>query len=120
MKKSNVLFIVHRIPYPPNKGDKISTHNMLKYFSARWRVHLGTFIDDPDDWQHLPVVNDMCEDTCILDLPRSKKVTGSIIGLLTGEWKGCHGRAVVILYAGTAILLLATCIIGLGSSMAAH
>lgn len=47
-------------------------------------------------------------------------VTSNVIGLLTGEWKGCHGRAVKWLYAGTAILILATCIIGMGSSMAAH
>jgi len=47
-------------------------------------------------------------------------VSSNIIGLLTGEWKGCHGRAVVWLYAGTAILVLATCIIGMGSSMAVH
>jgi L-rhamnose-H+ transport protein len=47
-------------------------------------------------------------------------VSSNIIGLLMGEWKNCHGRAVTWLYAGTAILILATCIIGMGSSMAAH
>jgi L-rhamnose-H+ transport protein len=47
-------------------------------------------------------------------------VTSNILGLLTGEWKGCHGKAVVWLYAGTAVLILATCIIGMGSSMAVH
>jgi len=47
-------------------------------------------------------------------------VSSNIIGLLTGEWKGCHGRAVAWLYAGTVVLILATCIIGLGSSMAVH
>lgn len=83
MKK--LLYLVHRLPYPPNKGDKISSYNMLKYFSARWRVHLGTFIDDPEDWQHLSSVQEMCEDTCIQDLPRAKKITGSISGLLTGR-----------------------------------
>ena len=47
-------------------------------------------------------------------------VTSNMLGLLTGEWKGCHGKAVVWLYGGTAVLVLATCVIGLGSSMAAH
>jgi L-rhamnose-H+ transport protein len=47
-------------------------------------------------------------------------VSGNMIGLLTGEWKGCPGRGVAWLYGGTAILILATCIIGMGSSMAAH
>ena len=45
-------------------------------------------------------------------------VTSNILGLLTGEWKGCHGKAVAWLYAGTAVLILSTCIIGIGGSMA--
>jgi sugar transferase (PEP-CTERM/EpsH1 system associated) len=83
MKK--LLYLVHRLPFPPNKGDKISSNNMLNYFSGRWRVHLGTFIDDSEDWQYADVVRVKCEDSCIVDLPRSKRLTGSAYGLLTGQ-----------------------------------
>jgi len=83
MKK--LLYLVHRLPFPPNKGDKISSNNMLNYFCARWRVHLGTFVDDPDDWQYADVVRHKCEDSCIVDLPKSKRLTGSLRGLLTGQ-----------------------------------
>ena len=31
-----LLFLAHRIPYPPNKGDKITNFEMLKYFSKRY------------------------------------------------------------------------------------
>jgi L-rhamnose-H+ transport protein len=48
-------------------------------------------------------------------------VTSNVVGLLTGEWKDCRGHhAIAWLYAGTAVLIAATCIIGLGSSMAVH
>tara|TARA_R110002073_G_scaffold57184_6_gene145582 strand:+ start:12909 stop:14117 length:1209 start_codon:yes stop_codon:yes gene_type:complete len=83
MKK--LLYLVHRLPFPPNKGDKISSNNMLNYFSGRWRVHLGTFVDDPEDWQYVNVVKEKCEDSCIVDLPRHRRVTGSLAGLLTGQ-----------------------------------
>ena len=83
MKK--LLYLVHRLPFPPNKGDKISSNNMLNYFSTRWRVHLGTFIDDPDDWQYVDLVREKCEDSCVVDLPKTKRVTGSICGLITGQ-----------------------------------
>lgn len=83
MKK--LLYLVHRLPFPPNKGDKISSNNMLNYFSGRWRVHLGTFIDDPDDWQYVNLVREKCEDSCIVDLPKHKRVTGSLLGLMTGQ-----------------------------------
>jgi sugar transferase (PEP-CTERM/EpsH1 system associated) len=83
MKK--LLYLVHRLPFPPNKGDKISSNNMLNYFSGRWRVHLGTFIDDPEDWQYVDVVRQKCEDSCIVDLPGSKRLTGGLYGLVTGQ-----------------------------------
>ena len=47
-----ILYLVHRIPFPPNKGDKIRSYHLLKYLSERYEVHLGAFVDDPDDFQH--------------------------------------------------------------------
>ena len=55
-----LLFLAHRIPYPPNKGDKITNFEMLKYFSKRYEVHLGTFIDDPRDRVHRDEVLKYC------------------------------------------------------------
>jgi sugar transferase (PEP-CTERM/EpsH1 system associated) len=83
MKK--LLYLVHRLPYPPNKGDKISSNNMLNFFSERWRVHLGTFVDDPEDWQYADIVREKCEDSCIVNLPSRKRITSSLYGLLVNE-----------------------------------
>jgi sugar transferase (PEP-CTERM/EpsH1 system associated) len=58
--KEDLLLLVHRIPYPPNKGDKIRSYHLLKHLSQRYRVHLATFVDDPDDRQHVPFVEKMC------------------------------------------------------------
>ncbi|MEQ8803629.1 MAG: TIGR03087 family PEP-CTERM/XrtA system glycosyltransferase [Haliea sp.] len=83
MKK--LLYLVHRLPFPPNKGDKISSNNMLNYFSQHWRVHLGTFVDDPEDLQYVDRVMEKCEDGCIVELPRWKRLTGSVLGLIRGR-----------------------------------
>jgi len=56
----NLLLLVHRIPFPPNKGDKIRSYHLLKHLVQHYRVHIGTFIDDEDDWQHVPKIRDMC------------------------------------------------------------
>jgi sugar transferase (PEP-CTERM/EpsH1 system associated) len=56
----NLLLLVHRIPYPPNKGDKIRSYHLLKHLVQHYRVHLGTFVDDEDDWQHVPRIQEMC------------------------------------------------------------
>ena len=44
-----LLFLTHRIPYPPNKGDKIRSYRLLRFLAARYGVHLGTFIDREED-----------------------------------------------------------------------
>jgi sugar transferase (PEP-CTERM/EpsH1 system associated) len=56
----DLLLLIHRIPYPPNKGDKIRSYHLLKHLARDYRVHLATFVDDPDDWQHVPTVEKMC------------------------------------------------------------
>ena len=56
----DLLLLIHRIPYPPNKGDKIRSYHLLKHLAQHYRVHLATFVDDPDDWQYLPHVEKLC------------------------------------------------------------
>lgn len=50
---ANLLYLVHRLPYPPNKGDKLRSFHLLKHLAARHRVFLGTFVDDPEDEAHV-------------------------------------------------------------------
>ena len=59
----HLLYLAHRIPYPPNKGDKIRSYHLLKHLAQRYQVHLGTFIDDPDDWQYVDAVKKLCGET---------------------------------------------------------
>jgi len=80
-----ILYLVHRLPYPPNKGDKVRSYHLLRHLAARHEVHLGTFIDDPDDEQHLPRVRELCASLHVAHLnPRKAKLL-SLRGLLTGE-----------------------------------
>ena len=51
--KKDILFIVHRIPYPPDKGDKIRTYHMLLHLVERYRVTVACMIDDPSDIQYI-------------------------------------------------------------------
>ena len=53
---NELLFLAHRIPYPPNKGDKLRSFNLLKQLGRYYRVHVGAFIDDEDDWRHVDAV----------------------------------------------------------------
>ncbi len=45
----DILFLAHRVPYPPDRGDKIRAFNILNYLAGKKRVHLIAFADDPAD-----------------------------------------------------------------------
>ncbi|MBI2381940.1 MAG: TIGR03087 family PEP-CTERM/XrtA system glycosyltransferase [Gammaproteobacteria bacterium] len=82
---SKLLFLAHRIPYPPNKGDKIRSYHLLKHLAARHRVYLGSFVDDEHDWQYRGEVEKLCAQVFLRPLnPRLAKLK-SALGLLTGE-----------------------------------
>ena len=82
---ANILFLAHRLPYPPNKGDKVRSYHLLRHLAERHQVHLGTFVDDPDDLQHLPTVKGWCASLHAETLrPRQAKLA-SVRGLATGE-----------------------------------
>jgi sugar transferase (PEP-CTERM/EpsH1 system associated) len=57
--KKDLLIIVHRIPYPPDKGDKIRTYHMLRHLAERYRVTVACMIDDPDDVKHVTALQKM-------------------------------------------------------------
>jgi sugar transferase (PEP-CTERM/EpsH1 system associated) len=44
-----ILFLCHRIPYPPDKGDKIRAFHELRAMAARHQVDLFTLADQPED-----------------------------------------------------------------------
>ena len=45
----DILFLAHRIPFPPDRGDKIRSHHLLKELARLAPVHVGTFADDAGD-----------------------------------------------------------------------
>ncbi len=80
-----LLLLVHRIPYPPNKGDKIRSFNLLKHLARHYRVHLGAFIDDPADRYYVEEVRKLCGETYFASLkPGLGKLKG-LAALLKGN-----------------------------------
>ena len=81
----NLLFLVHRIPYPPNKGDKIRSYNFLKGLVKNFNVHLATFIDDPEDWAYVDKVKALTVDSLFVNINPSLAKIKSLSGLLTNQ-----------------------------------
>ncbi|QPK63298.1 TIGR03087 family PEP-CTERM/XrtA system glycosyltransferase [Methylomonas sp. LL1] len=82
---AKLLYLVHRIPYPPNKGDKIRSFHFLKALAEQYQIYLGTFIDDPDDRQYVEALKPYCKQSFCIDLHPKLGKLKSLAGFLTGE-----------------------------------
>lgn len=81
----DLLFLVHRIPFPPNKGDKVRSFHLLRHLAKHYRVWLGTFVDDPDDWRQVDEVRQFCADLYCAPLDPRRAKLFSLRGMATGE-----------------------------------
>ncbi len=71
----DLLFLAHRIPYPPEKGEKIRAWHMLLELARTHRIHLGCLVDDPADMAHLPVLAAQCADVLAVPVaPRLQRL----------------------------------------------
>lgn len=81
----SVLFLCHRLPWPPSKGDKIRSYHVLQRLAERYHVYLGTFVDDPADWRHLAPVEALCAEVCVRPLPPWRAGWRALAALTRGE-----------------------------------
>lgn len=80
-----LLYLVHRIPYPPNKGDKVRSFNILRQLARHFRVYLGTFVDSPEDSRYIERLGEWCAGWKAIPLDPRRSRLASVRGLLSGE-----------------------------------
>ena len=79
-----LLFLAHRIPYPPTKGDKVRSYHFLRHLATRYRVFLGTFVDDPADLEHIDALRAICAEVHVERIERRAMRVRGLAALLRG------------------------------------
>ena len=64
----DLLFLTQRLPYPPDKGEKIRSFQILNYLSGHYRIHLGCLIDDRNDLAFVDAIRAKCCDIHVAPL----------------------------------------------------
>jgi sugar transferase (PEP-CTERM/EpsH1 system associated) len=85
MGRPRLLFLAHRIPYPPDKGEKIRAWHMLEHLARDWAVDLGCLMDDPADVQHLSVLRGCCAEVHAAPVTRGGRIARTLFGTRPGE-----------------------------------
>jgi sugar transferase (PEP-CTERM/EpsH1 system associated) len=83
--KPGLLFLTQRIPYPPDKGEKIRYWPLLNHLHDHYDIHLGCLIDDPRDVGHIDTVRALCADAYFAKIDPKRAKIACMRGLLTGD-----------------------------------
>jgi len=83
--RPQVLYLVHRVPYPPNRGDRIRSFRILDYLAQHADVHLAFLDFQPTPPDTLEALNRRCRRVAAVRLPR-------MVRLIRGVWAVCTGK----------------------------
>jgi len=56
-----VVYLAHRVPYPPDKGDRIRNYHVLRELAKSARVWLACLADEPVSESTRAKLNELCE-----------------------------------------------------------
>lgn len=80
-----ILYLAHRIPFPPNKGEKIRAFHVLRHLAARHEVWCACFVDDPSDRGHVPELAALCHRSAAIPLNRRFALARGLCSLAAGR-----------------------------------
>jgi sugar transferase (PEP-CTERM/EpsH1 system associated) len=86
MAAGRLLFLSQRMPYPPDKGEKIRAWHMLDHLAGRYAVDAGFLVDDRADLDHLPLLRERCAAVeWVPNFSRARSAARALLGLRPGR-----------------------------------
>ena len=81
----NILYLAHRLPFPPNKGDKIRSYHQVAHLARKHQVWCACFIDHPQDKRHVEALRAICHKVKAIQLDRSQAMLRGLWSLIRGQ-----------------------------------
>ncbi|MCA8957056.1 MAG: TIGR03087 family PEP-CTERM/XrtA system glycosyltransferase, partial [Planctomycetes bacterium] len=79
-----VLFLSQRVPYPPDRGDRITTFHFLRHLvDSGARVRVGCLAEEPQDAASVADLRGWVDDVCAPEIHRTTRKLTSLRNLLT-------------------------------------
>ncbi len=83
--RRNILYVTTRLPYPPDKGDKIRTFHHLDRLALSHNVYCACFVDDPADASRADELRRWCRDVFVVPWSRRTGVARAALGAFRGK-----------------------------------
>jgi sugar transferase (PEP-CTERM/EpsH1 system associated) len=82
--RPNLLYLAHRVPFPPDKGDRIRSFHTLRYLSQRGSIHLACLADEPVAPGVVEALRRYCARVAVIPLGRARWLRAAA-ALLRGQ-----------------------------------
>src|SRR5687767_5179697 len=79
-----VLVLTHRLPYAPNRGDRLRAYHMLQHLRERADVELVSLVHDDDEAAHIDDVRAFIPRVTALRVPQWRTKLNAVAALATG------------------------------------
>ncbi|HSG33701.1 MAG TPA: TIGR03087 family PEP-CTERM/XrtA system glycosyltransferase [Sphingomonadaceae bacterium] len=74
---AEILFLANRIPFPPDRSDKIRAHHVLKGLAEIAPVHVATFAETGQDWEQKGELASVAASHCLAHRRKPELIAGA-------------------------------------------
>jgi polysaccharide biosynthesis protein PslH len=78
-----ILFLTQRLPYAPNKGDRVRALNELRMLARRHEVHLVSLVHDEEEASHAAELTKLAASVSVIPLTRVRNAVHAARALAT-------------------------------------
>jgi hypothetical protein len=83
--RPDILHLAHRLPYPPDKGDRIRSFHTLRHLSRRANVHLACLADEPVPAGAVTALENYCARVAVVPVSGWARRLRALWALLRGR-----------------------------------
>ena len=79
----NVLVLTHRLPFAPNRGDRVRAYHIVKLLAARANVHVVSLVHDREEEAQAAALRRLGVDVSTAMVPRARNLVSAAAALPT-------------------------------------
>jgi sugar transferase (PEP-CTERM/EpsH1 system associated) len=79
-----ILFLAQRVPYPPDRGDKITTYHEIRHLARNHEVAVACLADGPEDLENVPALRPLVSSVDAVPLAPRRARVRALAALATG------------------------------------
>lgn len=76
-----ILVLTHRLPYAPNRGDRLRLYHVLKHLKPRAQIELVSLVHDREEAAHVTEMTDLADRVTALQVPWLRTRLSGVLAL---------------------------------------